>query len=73
MEPRYFQQVIDSRMLPRMPGVGLAAWRRYSSSEVMPSLEESPGRRTCSHSYREMYFCLHDIVVQGAYEGKTQG
>ena len=43
---------------------GLAAWRHYSSSEVVPSLDKSPGRHTRSHSYKEMYFCLHNIVVQ---------
>ena len=43
---------------------GLAAWRHYGSSEVVPSLDTSPGRHTRSHSYKEMYFCLHNIVVQ---------
>ena len=51
---------------------GLAAWRHYGSSEVVPSLDTSPGRHTRSHSYKEMYFCLHNIVVQSLWRQDTR-
>ena len=69
---RYFQQVIDSRMLTRMPGVG---WQPGDVTVVqrwylhwMNLLVDT----TCSHSYKEMYFCLHDIVVQSLWRQDTR-